>query len=97
MSLHPSSPSGNFTSLVEMVWLLVPDRVFAGRPIWFRPPIGRPLLGASVRVRGLFLRRHCLDPSLRYELASRLLNVLEPLGVDFRHGLRVADLNALLG
>lgn len=85
------------TLLVEMVWLLVADSVQVRRSPGFRPPLGRLLIFAGVRMMGLLLGLDGLYPSLCNEFACSLLAVLEALLIKVPYHIRVPNSNALLG
>jgi hypothetical protein len=71
-----------FTSLVQMIWLLVPDLVFFGGAPRLRPPIRSSVIAASIGMCRLFLGLDGLDPSLGDQLAGRLLTIFKALVVE---------------
>lgn len=77
-----------------MVRLLVPDLVVLGRTPRFWPPSRRLLVAAGVRVCGLLLGLHGLDPGLGNELTRCLLAVFEPLFIEAPNSVGVADPDA---
>lgn len=81
------------TSLVEMVRLLVPDPVVFPRPPRLWPPIGGLFVTSRVRMSRLFLGLDGFDPRLGYELACRLLAVLEALFVKVPELILVGELD----
>ena len=86
---------GRITSLIEMVWLFVANLIFFGRAPRLWPPVRRFLVTSCVRMCGLLLWLHGLNPCLGHKFASCLLAVFEARLIKQANITSVSDLDAL--